>query len=552
MRFAARTPELGPTHDDTPHDDNQAETSTASRAVEREAREESTPNEPVELHEPFQKQGRSGQGSPVVELEAFGVPSPATPHRRRRGWVVRRALAAADLSGLLAAFVIGQLFMIANPRAVDRVGLLQETLVFAATLPGWVLLARAYGLYDRDEEQAQYSSVDDAWGVVNMVTFGTWTLIVGTWLTRAADPNLRKLFAFWLSAIVLVSGFRVVARALARRTDAYVHNTLIVGAGTVGQLIAKKLTQHPEYGLNVVGLVDDDPLEQDPELESLGVIGGIKHIGLYVELLDVERVIVAFSKDSHETSLETLRELEKLDVQIDLVPRLFEGVPPESRFHSAEGLTLIALPRARLSRTSMMLKRTLDIVCSVCGLAVLSPLLLAAAMAIRVESQGPVLFRQTRMGRNGHPFRILKFRTMVVDADARKHEVAHLNKHLLGDARMFKVPDDPRVTRVGRLLRRTSLDELPQLWNVLVGEMSLVGPRPLILDEHAHVDGWGLRRLDLKPGITGLWQVLGRDDIPFNEMVELDYRYVTGWSLLNDLKLMLRTLPVLVRRRQVG
>ena len=117
---------------------------------------------------------------------------------------------------------------------------------------------------------------------------------------------------------------------------------------------------------------------------------------------------------------------------------------------------------------------------------------------------------------------------------------------------MFKVHDDPRITRVGRFLRRTSIDELPQLWNVLVGEMSLVGPRPLILDEHAHVDGWGLKRLELKPGITGLWQVLGRDDIPFSEMVELDYRYVTGWSLWNDVKLMFRTIPVLLRRRQVG
>ena len=142
---------------------------------------------------------------------------------------------------------------------------------------------------------------------------------------------------------------------------------------------------------------------------------------------------------------------------------------------------------------------------------------------------------------------------MIVDADARKHEVAHLNKHRLpgGDPRMFKVQDDPRITRVGRFLRGTSLDELPQLWNVLIGEMSLVGPRPLILDEHAHVEGWGLKRLELKPGITGLWQVLGRDDIPFNEMVELDYRYVTGWSLWNDVRLMFRTIPVLLRHRQV-
>jgi lipopolysaccharide/colanic/teichoic acid biosynthesis glycosyltransferase len=155
------------------------------------------------------------------------------------------------------------------------------------------------------------------------------------------------------------------------------------------------------------------------------------------------------------------------------------------------------------------------------------------------------------MGHGGRVFRILKFRTMSLDADARKQEIAHLNKHLRlgGDPRMFKVVDDPRVTRVGRFLRRYSLDELPQLVNVLRGEMSIVGPRPLILEEDQCVDGWGRKRLDLKPGITGLWQVLGRDGIPFEEMVELDYRYVTAWSLLNDLKLIALTIPVLLRSR---
>ena len=515
---------------------------------------------PAEVLEPAAIPQSSTASAPASEWivadpeRVLAVRGQGATRRRRRSWLVRRALAAADAAGLIAAFAIGQLFVVDNPSAADRIGLLPEVLLFIVTLPAWVLLARAYGLYDRDEEQANCSSVDDAWGVLNMVTLGTWILVAGTWLTGIADPNLRKLFAFWVAAIVLVSCLRVAARALVRRTAAYVQNTLIIGAGNVGQLIAKKLLQHPEYGLNIVGFVDDNPAERRSDIGDLTVVGGMRHIELYVELLDVERVIVAFSGDSHETTLETIRELETLDVQIDLVPRLFEGVPPESHFHSAEGLTLIALPRARLSRTSLLLKRSLDIACSLVGLVLLSPLLLAAGLAIRLDTRGPILFRQTRMGRDGDTFRIFKFRTMAVDADERKHEVAHLNKHRHpdGDPRMFKVHDDPRITRVGRLLRRTSIDELPQLLNVLAGQMSLVGPRPLILDEHAFVDGWGLKRLELKPGITGLWQVLGRDDIPFNEMVELDYRYVTSWSLWNDVKLMFRTVPVLVRRRQVG
>src|SRR5581483_12932 len=159
--------------------------------------------------------------------------------------------------------------------------------------------------------------------------------------------------------------------------------------------------------------------------------------------------------------------------------------------------------------------------------------------------------RQTRMGAGEHTFRIWKFRTMTASADEQKKEVAQLNQHLAGDPRMFKIANDPRVTRVGRHLRRFSLDELPQLINVLVGEMSLVGPRPLILDEDCHVDGWARKRLNLRPGMTGLWQVLGASEIPFEEMIKLDYRYVAGWSLKTDLELIARTLPALVRARQV-
>jgi lipopolysaccharide/colanic/teichoic acid biosynthesis glycosyltransferase len=194
-----------------------------------------------------------------------------------------------------------------------------------------------------------------------------------------------------------------------------------------------------------------------------------------------------------------------------------------------------------------LLKRALDLVITVPVLLVLALPLVALAILIRLDSRGPALFRQTRMGAGQKPFTIFKFRTMVCDAEERKQEVAHLNKHARegGDARMFKIPDDPRLTRIGRVLRRYSLDELPQLFNVLRGEMSLVGPRPLILQEHRFVLDWGLRRLDLKPGITGLWQVLGRDSIPFAEMVRLDYFYVTGWSLWNDIRLLLQTVPML-------
>jgi lipopolysaccharide/colanic/teichoic acid biosynthesis glycosyltransferase len=172
------------------------------------------------------------------------------------------------------------------------------------------------------------------------------------------------------------------------------------------------------------------------------------------------------------------------------------------------------------------------------------------ALLIRLDSRGPFFFRQVRMGARDRTFRIFKFRTMVADADARKHEVAHLNMHITDDPRMFKIPNDPRVTPIGAFLRRYSLDELPQLINVVKGEMSLVGPRPLILEEDRHVAEWARKRLNLRPGVTGLWQVLGRSDIPFDEMIRLDYLYVTNWSLWNDLRLLFQTVPALTRTRR--
>jgi len=173
------------------------------------------------------------------------------------------------------------------------------------------------------------------------------------------------------------------------------------------------------------------------------------------------------------------------------------------------------------------------------------------AAAIKVDSRGPVFFRQVRMGQGGKAFRIHKFRSMHADAEQRKSEIAHLNRHLAngGDPRMFKVPNDPRVTRVGSWLRRSYLDELPQLIDVVKGDMSLVGPRPLILGEHAYVSDWAERRLALRPGITGFWQVLGGSDIPFQEMTRLDYLYVTDWSLARDLALIFKTIPAVLRSR---
>jgi exopolysaccharide biosynthesis polyprenyl glycosylphosphotransferase len=467
---------------------------------------------------------------------------------RRRGWLVRRALAAADAAGILLAFALTEIFFPPDVEPqFDRFGTQIEVMLFALTLPLWIVLGRIYHLYSSDEERTDHSGVDDFFSVFNMVTVGSWLFFALAYVFDFANPSFPKLALFWAFAIVLVPVCRTIARALCRRSDTYVLNTLILGAGHVGQRVAKKLLQHPEYRVNVVGFVDEHPRARTDGLEHLGVVGRPAEMPEIVSGLGVDRVIVAFSQHPHGETLEIIRDLNQRGVQVDVVPRLFEALGPHATMHAAEGLTLIGLPPAHWSRSSLLFKRATDIVISFVGLLVLAPAFLFIAAAIKLDSRGPVFFRQVRMGQGNSRFRILKFRTMVADADAHKGEVVHLNKHAGSDERMFKAPNDPRVTRVGRLLRRYSIDELPQLVNVLVGDMSLVGPRPLIPEEHRHVDGWGRKRLDLKPGITGLWQVLGRDDIPFGEMVELDHRYVTTWSLFEDLRLLLRTVPVVLR-----
>jgi exopolysaccharide biosynthesis polyprenyl glycosylphosphotransferase len=472
---------------------------------------------------------------------------------RGRGWLVRRMLFAADVLGLAAAFLAAQLLL--GEGSAQGIALETEYLLFLATLPGWVVLAKLHGLYGRDEERTDHSTADDLVGVLHMVTLGAWVFYAGSHLAGLAAPQLWNVAVFWALGVVLVTLARAGGRSYCRRHPAYLQNTVIVGAGEVGQTVARKLLNHPEYGINIVGFVDSQPREQREDLEELRLLGPPERLPAIVRLFAVERVIVAFSNESHEPTLDLIRSLTQLEVQVDVVPRLYELVSPNIGVHTVEGLPLVGLPPPRLSRSSRLLKRTMDVVVSALGLVALAPVLVLIALLIKLDSSGPVFFRQVRMGARGQTFRIFKFRTMANDADERKGEVAHLNVHGRsgGDPRMFKIADDPRVTGAGRWLRRLSLDEVPQLINVLRGEMTLVGPRPLILDEDCEISAeWARKRLDLKPGITGLWQVLGRSAIPFEEMVRLDYLYVTSWSLANDCRLLFRTIPAVLRSGPAG
>jgi exopolysaccharide biosynthesis polyprenyl glycosylphosphotransferase len=283
-------------------------------------------------------------------------------------------------------------------------------------------------------------------------------------------------------------------------------------------------------------------------LDFVPTLRGDQDIAELVERLDVDRVMLTPALSESRRRVGIVWELSELGIHVDLVPSWSDVVGTRFEVNQMEGMPVLTMPRPRLPRTSLRLKRALDLALGSVATLALAPLLAACAIAIKLDSPGPVFFRQRRVGRDDQPFEVIKFRSMYADADSRKEDVATLNFHGGGnDNGMFKIREDPRVTRVGRFLRRYSLDELPQLFNILRGQMSFVGPRPLIETEDCQIEGRFRRRLSLTPGLTGLWQAHGRSDIPFEQMVNLDYLYVTNWSLWLDVKLLMRTVSAVTR-----
>jgi exopolysaccharide biosynthesis polyprenyl glycosylphosphotransferase len=474
--------------------------------------------------------------------------------RRGRGWLVRRLLLVADLLGLVAAFALAEALWGAHGDAhLNPVSPTIELLVFLLTLPGWVVMAKVYGLYDRDEERTDHSTVDDLVGVFHLVTVGTWLVLIVSWATGLARPNLPKVTTFWLIAVGLVTIGRVVARSVSRRFPSYIQNTIVVGAGDVGQLIARKVLQHPEYGLNLLGFVDDDPRQRRTDLGGLTMLGTPDRLAEIVHDLRVERIIFAFSRDKHERLLALVRSLGDRNVQIDIIPRLYEIVGPRASVHTLEGIPLVGLPPIRLSPSSRLVKRTVDLVLSVIGLAVTAPLFAYIAFRIRRDSPGPVFFRQTRCGMNQRSFTALKFRTMYVGSPEDVHrnyiEQTIHSGAVVGSNGLYKLERTNEITPFGRWLRKTSLDELPQLINILRGEMSLVGPRPCIPYETEYFAPHHFERFLVPQGLTGLWQVTARARSTFGEALDLDVAYARGWSLWLDLKLLFRTPLAVMRQR---
>ncbi len=335
------------------------------------------------------------------------------------------------------------------------------------------------------------------------------------------------------------------ALSIARRAGNNYRNVLIVGAGPMAEALRRKVLAHPQWGLRIVGFLDDGgegfteavPTEQVRKFVDLPMLLRNEH---------VDEVFVACPRAMIGSLAPVVAECALIGVPITLLSDLFGDLLPPPRASSFDSTSTLRFAAVHHNEFALATKRSVDIVGAAIGLLLIAPLIGVSAALIKLTSPGPILFKQLRSGLNGRPFEMLKLRTMVQNAEAMKSALMAQNEM---DGPVFKMERDPRVTGVGRLLRRLSIDELPQLWNVLVGEMSLVGPRPPTPDEVVQYEGSERRRLSMRPGLTCLWQVSGRNEIGFEEWMRLDLQYIDEWSLFLDLKILLATIPTVLTGR---
>jgi exopolysaccharide biosynthesis polyprenyl glycosylphosphotransferase len=462
-------------------------------------------------------------------------PAPALSDARlRRDALFRRLLLVADVVAIVGAFLL-------------TVGLsrrsVQLTWAGVAAVPILVVGAKLTGLYDRDETLLRKTTLDEAPRLFQLATLCALVAwLTGGLLVRGALDRHEALF-LWLALAGGLILARAGSRALALRV-APAERCLFIGDEVSAETIRSKLTGHGGVKAEVVAHLDLDKVSSwSADSFSPARLAEIRDL---TQTLDVHRAIIAPRSVDGGEMLNLVRTLKAVGVRVSVLPRLLEVVGSSVEFDDLHGVTVMGVRRFELTRSSGAFKRAFDLVGASLGLLAVAPLLLAIAVSIKLEDGGPVFFGQQRVGRYGQRFRMLKFRTMVVGAEAMKEGLRDRNEAKEG---LFKIAEDPRVTRAGRWLRRSALDELPQLLNIVRGEMSLVGPRPLVVDEDQRIEGWHRRRLELMPGMTGPWQILGPARVPLKEMVAIDYLYIANWSLWTDLKILLRTIPHVLARR---
>lgn len=414
--------------------------------------------------------------------------------------------------------------------------------ILTPLIPAWILIFAAYGLY-RDRLR---SFVDEAFTVTSAVSVGMMALLAGSFFYRQFSYSRLWILYAWVISVALVIGARGVMRVVhhtlrARGVD--VRRAVIVGAGSEGVAVARLLASRPDLGQRPIAFLD---AAGSGDVEGLPVAGRPDEVLAVVRRLGAHLVIIAVPPDARDVAMDVAALCQEAGVPFAIVPDLYTLVASGADVEMIGRLPLLTLRRNPLGGWGQRVKDTLDVIGALFGLALVLPLFGVIAVWVALDSPGPVFYRQRRIGKAGVPFRAWKFRTMVAGAEERLSVDADLQTRF---ARSYKLVRDPRVTRVGRWLRRTSLDELPQLINVLTGEMSLVGPRPIVEDELRKYGPWERRLLCVKPGLTGMWQVLRHDEPDYVQRVSLDMYYIDHWSVGLDLVILLRTLPSVIAGR---
>lgn len=465
---------------------------------------------------------------PAPVFESYGEEAVGLQRTHNLDHRYRRVLALADVAACTLAMVVCLTILGGSGDDVSLGAL--------AGLPMVVLISKLLGLYDRDELVLRKSTLEEAPKLFQLATLFALVLWIGEQPLRLGSLGGDQMAALWFTLFVFLVAARVVARGLARRTTPP-ERCLLLGDPAACSRLREKIDGSAKVNAEVVAEIRSTRIgEAEVPLQTIAEIAR-RHA--------IQRVIVAPRSTDHGDVLDLVRAVKSMGLNVSVLPRLLEIVGSSVVVDDVEGLRVLGVRRFGLTRSSRAVKRSFDVAASLGGIILVAPLLVVIGLAVRLTTRGPALFSQTRIGRDDQVFRVWKFRTMVTDAEAQKDDLRDLNEA----SGLFKIADDPRVTGIGRLLRRTSLDELPQLFNVLRGEMSLVGPRPLIDEDDCRIEGWDRHRLHLTPGMTGPWQVLGSARIPLSEMVKLDYLYVATWSLWGDVKILLRTFAFVLGRK---
>ncbi len=387
------------------------------------------------------------------------------------------------------------------------------------------------------------SWLEHIYHIINAVANAAVLILALAFIVRPLVYSRLLLLEAVLGIALLLSLDRASVMVLIsqlRRQGIGVKRVVIVGAGEVGRRVMRTIVARPDLGYKIVGYVDDNPEKGNGTIGRIQGLGSTDDLSALIHRLSVDEVIITLPWNVHRRIWSILRECERRRVNARLVPDLFQLSLSQVEVSDLGGVPLVSVHEIAFNRSELIFKRAFDLVGAVLGLTLGAPILIFIGLAVRLDSPGPAIFKQERVGLNGRHFIIYKFRSMRAGAEEEQDQLQELNE---ADGPLFKIRDDPRRTRVGKFLRQTSLDELPQLVNVLKGEMSLVGPRPPIPDEVAQYQLWHKKRLNVKPGITGLWQVSGRSELTFDEMVLLDLYYIEHWSPWMDFMILLRTLP---------